>query len=88
VFLQTGIQGGWDDQGSGGNRHQGRHGGCDGRVEGLFLEPDATCNKAASKDKEYVGQNASKHAGLDNPDLVVSERNDADLHGVSLDNLD
>jgi hypothetical protein len=40
---------------------------------------DATKEEAHAHDQKKVGQDGSEHGGLDDLDLVILERNNADL---------
>ena len=74
-----GVEGSGDDQGRRCDRHQRGHGGCHGAVEGLLGESEAADEEAAAQNQENVGENTAQHTGLDHADLVVLERDDADL---------
>ena len=77
--LEGSVEGSGNDEGSRGDCHEGGHGRCDGLVESALSAPDTRCDEAAAEDEKDVGKDGSKHAGLDNANLALPERNDADL---------
>jgi len=78
--LEGSIEGSGNDERSRGDCHEGSHGRCDGLVEPALGAPHTGCDKAAAENEEDVGKNGAKHAGLDDANLALPERNDADLH--------
>lgn len=53
---KSSVHGGRNDQASGGNSHQRRHGRCHSLVEGALLATDSGSNEAASKNEQDIGQ--------------------------------
>lgn len=51
-----GVHGCWNDEGGAGHCHKGRHGRCDGSVEGLLATAEAASDETAS---ENLGESAS-----------------------------
>ena len=77
--LQGSVESSGNDERSCGDCHEGSHGRCDGLVEPALSAPHTGGDEAAAEDEEDVGKDGSKHARLDNANLALSERNDADL---------
>jgi hypothetical protein len=78
--LEGSVKGGRNDEGSRGDCHERCHGRCNGLVEPAFSAPHTGGDEAAAEDEEDVGKDGTEHAGLDNADLALSKRNNADLY--------
>lgn len=88
VLLVTGdggVQSRRDDERGGCDSHQRRHGRCDGLVEAALLLADAASQEAAAEHEQDVGEDTAQHAGLNNANLALLERNNADnqLDGIA-----
>ena len=79
------VESGGDDQRGGCDSHQRGHGRCNGLVEAALLLADATSQETAAEDKQNVGENAAQHASLNDANLALLERNDANnqLDGIA-----
>jgi hypothetical protein len=73
------VKGRRNDKGGSGDGHERCHGGCDGCVEGALGAPDSGGDEAAAQDEQDVGEDGTEHAGLDNADLALPQRNDTNL---------